>query len=86
MVILWQYRVTQIENARYAVVTTQRAPLYHGPGQQFKVDVNVAGGVKLIVQGIEKQWQKVVLSDGREGWLERKDLRILSVEQNIKWK
>lgn len=59
------------------VVVSNRASLYKGPGEQYPVEVNVAGAVKLELQGVREQWRRVRLSDGREGWLKQDEVRQL---------
>ena len=59
------------------IVVANRAALYRGPGEQYEVEVNVAGGVKLELQGEREAWRRVKLSDGREGWMSTKDLKAL---------
>ena len=58
-------------------MVANRAALYRGPGEQYEVEVNVAGGVKLELQGKREAWRRVRLSDGREGWMSSKDLKAL---------
>lgn len=59
------------------VVIAHRAPLHRGPGDQYEVEVNIAGGVKVELQGERENWQRIKLSDGREGWLKTQELRSL---------
>ena len=63
------------------VVTSNRAPLYRGPGDQYQVEANIAGAVKLELQGERASWQRVRLSDGREGWMAKSDLKSLRINQ-----
>ena len=65
------------ESLSQGIVVANRAALYRGPGEQYEVEVNVAGGVKLELQGKREAWRRVRLSDGREGWMSSKDLKAL---------
>ena len=73
---IWWLKGQQIGIER-GVIVSQRAPLYRGPGAQYEVEVNIAGGVKIELQGAREEWRRVKLSDGREGWLSAQDLRAL---------
>ena len=65
--------------ARCALLQAQRAPLRRGPALKFDAEVNVAGAVKLELQGSESGWRRVILSDGREGWIKEDHLKALSI-------
>ena len=65
------------ESLTQGIVIANRAAFYRGPGEQYEVEVNVAGGVKLELQGEREAWRRVKLSDGREGWMSTKDLQVL---------
>lgn len=65
----WWLRHQLIDQQRLGIVTQARAPLRRGPAERFPAEVNIAGAVKVQLQGTEGDWQRVVLFDGREGWL-----------------
>ena len=65
------------ESLSQGIIVANRAALYRGPGDQYEVEVNVAGGVKLELQGERESWRRVKLSDGREGWINSRDLKAL---------
>ena len=77
--IIWQLRAVQDSSSRYGIVVEERAPLRRGPALKFDAEVNVAGAVKLELQGSESGWRRVVLSDGREGWIKEDHLKALSL-------
>ena len=68
----------QSEQLSQGIVVVHRAALHRGPGAQYEVEVNIAGGVQIEQQGQRNSWQRVKLSDGREGWLRQQDLKNLS--------
>jgi tetratricopeptide (TPR) repeat protein len=72
---LWRARVAAEEGVSWGVVVEARAPLHRGPGAQFPADVSVAGAALVRLQGLEGEWRRVSLSDGREGWLRAGDVR-----------
>ena len=75
---VWTLKDQEVNQTVKGIVIDKRTPLYRGPGGQFEVDVNIAGGVKVELQGKEKEWQRVVLSSGQEGWINEKQIRVLS--------
>jgi tetratricopeptide (TPR) repeat protein len=74
--VSWWAKV-QNESTAHGIVTANRAALHRGPGEQYDIEVNIAGGVKLELQGARDGWQRVKLSDGREGWFNSKSLQAL---------
>jgi hypothetical protein len=75
----WRAHIAHIDDAQFGVIITARAPLHRGPGERFAADFNIAGGVKLKMQGLEGDWRRVILSDGREGWLSATHIKALDV-------
>ena len=76
----WRARIARVDHAQFGVIITARAPLHRGPGDRFAADFNIAGGVKLKMQGLEGNWRRVILSDGREGWLSATHIKALNVK------
>jgi len=75
--LTWWLRYSLVDQRRLGVVVEARAPLRRGPAERFPAEVNVAGGVKVKIQGAEGAWRRVVLFDGREGWLNQSYVREL---------
>lgn len=73
----WWLRHSLVDQQRLGVVVEPRAPLRRGPAERFPAEVNIAGAVKVKLQGVEGGWQRVVLFDGREGWLSQSHVREL---------
>ena len=67
----------QTMSARQGIVIANRVALHRGPGDQYKAEVNIAGSVKLELQGKDAKWRRVKLSDGRAGWLHDDEVRAL---------
>ena len=74
--ISWWAKV-QNETITQGIVVANRAALHRGPGEQYDIEVNIAGGVKLELQGVRQGWRRVKLSDGREGWFNQSHLKEL---------
>jgi hypothetical protein len=78
----WYLRHSLVDQRAVGVVVEARVPLRRGPAERFPAELNVAGGVKVILQGSEGEWRRVVLFDGREGWLHQRQLRALGVNSD----
>lgn len=74
--ISWWVKVQNEAKIR-GIVVANRAALHRGPGEQYDIEVNIAGGVMLELQGIREGWRRVKLSDGREGWFNQNHLKEL---------
>ena len=74
---IWKLKDLEVNQTRKGVIMGKRVPLYRGPGSQFESKVNIAGGVVVELQGKENEWQRVVLSDGQEGWIEEDQIGYL---------
>ena len=74
--ISWWAKV-QNEATTRGIVVANRAALHRGPGEQYDIEINIAGGVMLELQGRRQGWRRVKLSDGREGWFNQNDLKEL---------
>ncbi len=70
-------RATVVDRTRFGVVVGTQAGVHTGPGDQYKPQAVVLGGVKLRVRGVDRDWSHVRLPDGSEGWLRSTDLREL---------
>jgi tetratricopeptide (TPR) repeat protein len=68
----------QTLSIRQGIVIANRVALHRGPGDQYKAEVNIAGSVKLELQGKDEKWRRVKLSDGRAGWLHDDEVRALT--------
>ena len=68
----------QTLSVRQGIVIANRVALHRGPGDQYKAEVNIAGSVKLELQGKDEKWRRVKLSDGRAGWLHDDEVRALT--------
>jgi len=76
----WYLRHSLVDQRAVGVVVEARVPLRRGPAERFPAELNVAGGVKVILQGSEGEWRRVVLFDGREGWLHQRQLKALKAQ------
>lgn len=60
--------------AKKVIVTTKYATMYEAPNANSQMVSDVVWGNILLDKGIQGAWQKVAISDGREGYLPKADV------------
>ena len=68
----------EIEKKIVHILETKVRPAVARDGGDIKFKEYKDGKVKVELQGKEQEWQRVVLSDGQEGWIQESQLRQLS--------
>ena len=74
--LLWG-RASLLSDLRQGVVVADRSRVRSGPGEQYKAEAILTGGVLVRLRGEVDGWNRVTLPDGGEGWIAAADLGAL---------
>lgn len=58
-------------------VVLQTVRVREGPGPQYPQTARISAGVKVTLRGTDRDWQRVQLPDGSEGWLAQREVAAL---------